>query len=215
MTQQDTRPDETNLDPGTVAKNKRSARFTLILIALLFAVPVIIAVLMNSKWWSYKPGTMRNNGLLVAPPVTAQILVDSGRDLNGQWQLVYDMPAPCDKTCIDTATAIRQIHRASGRNQGRIGLIVLGNTQASEQESVIRDLYDQFEWSSDGSNRYRASLSEARNNSESTGQDSGGVYLMDPQGNIMMFYPAGSNPNDINKDLKRLLKWSKADSNHE
>jgi hypothetical protein len=39
----------------------------------------------------------------------------------------------------------------------------------------------------------------------------GNSYLVDPLGNIMMFYGADSDPNDLKKDLKRLLTWSKLD----
>ena len=37
------------------------------------------------------------------------------------------------------------------------------------------------------------------------------TYLIDPQGNLMMLYITGSDPNGLNKDLKLLLKWSKPD----
>jgi hypothetical protein len=39
----------------------------------------------------------------------------------------------------------------------------------------------------------------------------GSLYLLDPLGNIMLFYAAGFDPNDLKKDLKRLLTWSKLD----
>ena len=39
----------------------------------------------------------------------------------------------------------------------------------------------------------------------------GQTYLVDPLGNIMMAYEAGSDPNHLKKDLKRLLTWSKLD----
>ena len=39
----------------------------------------------------------------------------------------------------------------------------------------------------------------------------GSTYLIDPLGNIMMSYAAGFDPNDLKRDLKRLLTWSKLD----
>ena len=45
------------------------------------------------------------------------------------------------------------------------------------------------------------------------GQVENSVYLIDPLGNIMLFYAAGFDPNDLKKDLKRLLTWSKLDEN--
>ena len=40
---------------------------------------------------------------------------------------------------------------------------------------------------------------------------SGSTYLIDPLGNIMLFYAAGYDPNDLKSDLQRLLTWSKLD----
>ena len=34
------------------------------------------------------------------------------------------------------------------------------------------------------------------------------VYLIDPLGNLMMFYPAGAKPKGMLEDLKRLLRLS-------
>jgi hypothetical protein len=39
----------------------------------------------------------------------------------------------------------------------------------------------------------------------------GSTYLIDPLGNIILFYAAEYDPNDLKKDLKRLLTWSKLD----
>ena len=35
------------------------------------------------------------------------------------------------------------------------------------------------------------------------------VYIIDPLGNLMMYYPADADPGGMLKDLKKLLKYSK------
>ncbi len=40
---------------------------------------------------------------------------------------------------------------------------------------------------------------------------SDGIYLIDPPGNIMMYYTADADANHIRQDLKRLSTWSKLD----
>jgi len=35
------------------------------------------------------------------------------------------------------------------------------------------------------------------------------VYLIDPLGNLMMFYPPDADPSGMLKDLRKLLKYSK------
>ena len=37
----------------------------------------------------------------------------------------------------------------------------------------------------------------------------GELYLIDPLGNLIMFYSTGTNPGDILKDLQRLLRYSR------
>ena len=38
------------------------------------------------------------------------------------------------------------------------------------------------------------------------------TYVLDPMHNVILAYGDETNPNNINKDLKRLLKWSKQDT---
>jgi len=40
-------------------------------------------------------------------------------------------------------------------------------------------------------------------------QDAKRVYIIDPLGNLMMYYPPGADPGGMLKDLKKLLKYSK------
>jgi cytochrome oxidase Cu insertion factor (SCO1/SenC/PrrC family) len=35
------------------------------------------------------------------------------------------------------------------------------------------------------------------------------VYIIDPLGNLMMYYPPDADPSGMLKDLKKLLKYSK------
>ena len=35
------------------------------------------------------------------------------------------------------------------------------------------------------------------------------IYIVDPLGNLMMYYPPGADPGGMHKDLKKLLKYSK------
>jgi cytochrome oxidase Cu insertion factor (SCO1/SenC/PrrC family) len=39
-------------------------------------------------------------------------------------------------------------------------------------------------------------------------QEADRVYLVDPLGNLMMYYRPGADPRDIVQDLEKLLKYS-------
>jgi hypothetical protein len=49
--------------------NSRNPRFVLAAIALLFIAPLLLAVLMRSSWWDFKPSETTNRGILVEPPM--------------------------------------------------------------------------------------------------------------------------------------------------
>jgi hypothetical protein len=75
-----------------------------------------------------------------------------------------------------------------------------------ESTAKLRDIYLKFQ-RLEGSGGDIPPVFEAiadKFSSASTGSS----FLIDPMGNIMMFYAAGFDPNDLKKDLKRLLQWS-------
>jgi hypothetical protein len=101
--------------------------------------------------------------------------------------------------------ALRQVHRALGRHQNRVRILLLLSGQADPSTiSGLLETYSEFQLIEDPSGRLETVL-------QKTGGAPGTVYLVDPLGNIMMSYAAGSDPNHIKQDLKRLLTWSKLD----
>ena len=51
----------------------QNPRILLIIIATLFAAPLLLAVLMRSSWWDFKPSELSNRGILVQPPVALDL----------------------------------------------------------------------------------------------------------------------------------------------
>ena len=47
-----------------------------------------------------------------------------------------------------------------------------------------------------------------------TGSREVNTYVIDPIRNVVLAYRADANPNDLHKDLKRLLKWSDQEGRH-
>ncbi|HKT94491.1 MAG TPA: cytochrome C oxidase subunit I, partial [Paraburkholderia sp.] len=42
-----------------------------------------------------------------------------------------------------------------------------------------------------------------------TTKDTDHIYLVDPNGNLMMRFPANADPSKIKQDVTKLLKWSR------
>ena len=208
-------------------KFRLSPRLALVVIAAMFILPLAVAWMMYSGAIEYRPGTTRNLGQLVQPPVPIawendiELLstdtISSGADpdvsgLNGHWVILHTIEDPCQAGCVDAVTALRQVHRASGRNQNRIRLALL-LPQANDQElaSQFREIYPSFDLVRQTNDEFLLALEGIARSLSDSGAVYGNSYLVDPLGNIMMFYEAGSDPNDLKKDLKRLLTWSKLD----
>ena len=197
-------------------KLKLSPRSALVLIAAMFIVPLLAAWLMYSGTIDYQPVKTRNHGNLVQPAIPLgwddiSFLDSSSADssapaeaFEGHWVILHPIDPGCSDSCLQAVDDLRQVHKASGRHQARIRLALLVNE--SMPEALLQDLeqrYSVFEFVTADSPMVMQHL-----NSAGPGHIN---YLIDPLGNIMMTYDHGSDPNDLKKDLKRLLTWSKLD----
>ena len=89
-------------------------QLTLLGIFALFFGPLLLVMMMRSSWWQYQPSGLKNQGQLVQPPVTLSL--NQTEAIDGKWLILYVLDQPCDQGCIESVTALRQIHRAAGRN---------------------------------------------------------------------------------------------------
>jgi hypothetical protein len=181
-------------------------QLTLLGIFTLFLGPVLLVILMRSSWWQYQPSGMRNNGHLVQPPVS--LVLGPAEDIDGKWLILYVLEQPCDQECIDYVTALRQIHRAAGRNANHLAIALLS---ASEAEPALRMTLEainpQFNFVVDSGHTTLGTLASI--NAAITAEPATiRTYLLDPRRNVILAYPSSANPAYIHKDLKRLLKWS-------
>lgn len=188
---------------------------TLLILALLFALPVALALILYISGW--RPAATVNHGELVQPArpigdVTLDTL-DGKRlkfsELNKKWALVYFGSAHCLARCEQDLYMMRQVHIAQGKEAARIervfvvtdataldllrytlkdhpGMIVLVGPPAA-----VRQLAGQFNVPAGGA---------------LDGLDR--IYLVDPLGNFMLHYPPDADASGMRKDLVRLLKVS-------
>lgn len=205
-------------------KSQLESRAALGVITALFVFPLALAWMMWSGVINFDPGSGRNLGELVQPPIHVDLenhldlerpMTNDGSNetsalFEGHWAILHVVPTPCSPGCLDIITTLRQIHRASGRNQSRIQIaLLLSDEHPPQTADQISRIYPSFLLvKSPGTDLHRVLTEIAAGFSAKVG---GSSYLIDPIGNIMMFYEAGSDPNNLKKDLKRLLTWSKLD----
>lgn len=185
-------------------------QYTLIGLFALFFAPLILVMLMRSPFWDYRPAGLKNKGQLVQPPLALPI----SEELQGEWLLTYVTPAECGDNCLNSIAALRQIYKASGRQQEHLKILVLnaeGTNPGLAQK--IESIYTGIVYmpatppaTLDQLDKLKTEL-QAKSDSQSVSQ----TYILDPMQNVILAYTADTSPSDINKDLKNLLKWSKAD----
>lgn len=187
-------------------------RLALIFIFVLFFIPLLAAVILNSKWVQYEPEETVNLGELVDPtvPINAGLWRDDATvadsQLAGRWLLVHPLIDGCDALCEEVVTDLRQIHIGTGRYQEEVAILLLaqgnlGNTLRGELETI----YPRFVIVDDPDGEVMAKLGQA---SGTETPAVGTSFIADPEGNIMLRYAPGYQARDVNKDLRKLLKWS-------
>jgi hypothetical protein len=191
----------------------RRQRRILIGLALLFFAPLGLSFyLYYGRNWH--PGGRVNAGELIAPPRPLPSLAlpllglgageTTPQFLKGKWTLLYVQHGRCDDECRRHLYDTRQVRLALDREMNRVQRIFIGDSDCcnlQELEAAHPDLIF-----------IRASpADEPLLDLLPTGEgavNSHRVYLIDPLGNVMMFYASGVKSKGMLEDMKRLLRLS-------
>ncbi len=202
--------------------NKNRNRLVIIGIFGLFLIPLLAAITLERI--GYEPGNTVNRGLLVNPPVPlplAERLLLDGRPAaeptRGRWTLLHLIRQPaCDATCQARVTELRQVHIAAGRYQNEVQVLLVSE---APDEALLMGIYERFlllpattTGTDSEADLLDTAITAATANSGAPTENwsalDGTTFIVDPEGNLMLRYAPGYNPSDLNKDLKKLLKWS-------
>ena len=188
----------------------------MIVIAVLFFGPLLLALLMRSEWWDFRPSSLNNRGTLVQPPAALPLesikaLPNSPEGARaGAWVVLYSLPAECHEACQKSVTSLRQLHLATGRHRDRVEIWLLASRQPPAQTlDLLRGIYPEFRLLLDASGaagRVLAGLGGAPGDPQA--RLAGQAFLLDPEANIILRYASDFHPHDISQDLDRLLTWA-------
>ncbi len=197
---------------GPLSRSVRNRkRMTLIALMALFLSPVIAA-------WLWTPDTFRNRGELIDPPrplVNVQMISADGTNVDlatlfGRWTYVFFVEAGCDESCKQLADAIERVRLTQGKNEKRVRLmmITLNPDSLSSLEEIRLNIPKTIVLGVSASQKDQLLRQFMLRGGESMPQ-SDNVFLVDPMGNLMMNYPAKTDPTDLRKDISRLLRASR------
>jgi cytochrome oxidase Cu insertion factor (SCO1/SenC/PrrC family) len=176
-------------------------RAKLVLLVAIFILPIAASVIAYN-FANVKPTA--NYGELLQPPAAADpqpFLRAPGTafrfsELSGRWVLVASDTAGCAEGCVERLRTVRQVRLALGRDASRVERVFV----AVNGPAPVR-LPDDLAGT--------IAVVPAPGTSPSPAvRDAAHIYLVDPNGNVMMRWPAQPDRRRMLKDLQRLLKAS-------
>ncbi|HLU07611.1 MAG TPA: hypothetical protein VKZ91_13720 [Woeseiaceae bacterium] len=185
------------------AKNRLPAWLQLALIAILFAGPLILAT------WLYLDGSLRpsgrtNHGAIIDPIINLReslpnsALADLSED---SWLLVYANVDDCAAECRETLYVLRQSRLMLGNDMQRLLRVFLRGPVApdtvfiEEQHPGLAIVEEPL-------------LIEFLEDRRPRELSRGGFFLVDPLGNLVMYFPPEIDPGDMVDDIAHLLDLS-------
>jgi hypothetical protein len=192
--------------------NKKQPAFMMTLLAAIFFTPLLAAWLAYSKGL-FLSGKMVNHGVLITPPFSLSSLAlkdttfhrDAASLLKGKWTLVYITDNPEGESSQKKLYYMRQIRQATGKDRERIERAIISINSMPNLDQWLQAHFP-------GTYHFVIShekLTELKAKSPKTlALEKGSLYLVDPFGNIILFYARDILPKGIFKDLQRVLKVS-------
>ena len=184
---------------------QRVGRLQLLLVAAVFLGPLIVAAWMYYQGGSLQPQGRTNHGALLEPIENlANELPDSAIHVLYQqsWVLLYAQNTACGTDCQDALYKLRQSRLMLGKEMDRLTRVFLhGNTPPdtvflAEEHAGLMTIED-------------GNLTRLLNNKKPADLPANGYYLIDPLGNLVMYFRPDLDPSEMVDDIKHLLKLSR------
>lgn len=193
----------------------RKNALLILLIFAVFAAPALISwLLLGFTDIGEESG---GHGRLIEPPRPLPNLTlsnpkaegDEAR-LHGKWSLLYLNRGVCGQACERNLYRMRQLRLATGKHAPRVQRVLV---QLDEEPRPLDEdqqkhfagqlvLWVMNEKAFPGIDIFRVDGTLPPYEGQA-------IYLVDPLGNLMMVYPADTQPKGIIRDLNRLLRYSR------
>lgn len=189
-----------SLKQSTTARGRRQ----LLLVAAVFALPLALAAWMYYFNPALVPDSSTNKGALLLPIVSIAEELPQSEILkisDNQWLMLYADSARCGGECQHALVRLRQSRLMLGKYMSRVRRVFLhgdsplDTVALEEQHAGLITMTD-------------LSLARLLERKRPTELLPGGSYLIDPLGNLVMYFPPNLDPREMVGDIKHLLKLS-------
>lgn len=159
------------------------------LLAMTFVLPMIISWILYSYHDLFHFKTT-NHGSLLQPPIQVAELLKMDMK-NRQWQILY-VPGDCAASAEKIIYTLNQLRKALGKNQKRLNLLLM-----TPKSCQFKQAYDFHQQALAAQLQNKLPMPMAHK-----------IYLIDPMGNLFMYYAEDTNLMNVLKDLKKVQEVS-------
>ena len=180
-------------------------RLQFLLIAALFLGPLLIAAWMYFSNAGLAPQGRTNHGALLQPITNLTEALPGAAlhaEIEGRWALLYMNAGACDENCEFSLYTLRQARRMLGREMDRLVRVFL-HGDSPPDTVVLAEEHAGLVTLRDGK------LAELLTIKRPADLEAGGYYLVDPLGNLVMYFPPDIDPADMVEDIEHLLELSR------
>ena len=176
----------------------------MLLIATVFLGPLAVATWMYYSG-AFLPQGRTNHGALLEPVLNV-IEAAPGSGIvalgDGYWVLIYTNSGECADDCRRALITLRQSRLMLGREMDRLKRVFLHGESTPDTVFPAGEHVGLISLRDDG-------LLSLLNNKKPGSLSAGGYFLMDPLGNLVMYFEPETDPSDMVEDLKHLMKLSR------
>lgn len=175
------------------------------ILALLFAGPLLVSFWLYYGGHALQPAARTNHGILLDPIIdldevaTNPAWAEAARD---HWVLLYANARECDDACRDALYTLRQSRLMLGQDMHRLKRVFL-HGEAPPDRVFLDERHQGLATLEDRALQRELEALRPAN------ADAGGYYLVDPLGNLVMYFPPDIVPGDMVDDIEHLLELSR------
>ena len=192
----------TPVPPPTVPVRERNRnRALLLLIVVVFFGSALVAGALRFSGW--RPAGMKNHGELLQPPGDLREVVprlaDGGdyawNPVERTWRILVAPPADCTTACVTLSQDLDKVWRLFGHNADHVHILWLGEPPEGALRNRVWNVLEPM-----------PELAAQLPRVEEGGPQGAPVYVVDPNGFVILRYAPGFDPGHLRTDLARLLK---------
>ena len=189
--------------PPPKQAQRRNRMMLLAIFAIFFGSLLLAGILRFSGW---RPAGTKAHGEMLQPPGDLRAVVPKLADGSDYawnprarlWRIALAPPADCIEACIKLAHDLDTVWQLTGKDADHVHVLWIGTPPpAMPRDAALRVLQP--------SRALRAGLPRVDEIS-SNGRRGVPVYVIDPNGFVILRYAPGFDPAGLRADLSRLLK---------